>query len=254
MRLKDKVIIVTGGASGLGKTFSIGLAAEGAKVSVCGHSSDSTPVVDEIKRRGGKAIGIKVDVRDENSTRQMAAITRESFGRVDVLIANAGIYGQLRPQPFEDIDVNEWDWVMDVNLKGPFLSARAVLPYFREQKKGNIIIVSSVFWLVGRLPCMHYAVTKAGEMGMMRQMAAQLSSDNIRVNAFLPGGTWDEATASFVSHLPPGSDDVLINQMQLRHRKLMPEDLLGGLIFLASDESDMMTGQALPVDGGIVFY
>ena len=254
MRLKDKVIIVTGGASGLGKTFSTGLAREGAKVAVCSHSTDPKPVVDEIKRAGGEAIGIKVDVRDVKSTEEMAATTKKAFGKIDVLIANAGINGQLKPQPFETIDPDEWDWVMAVNLKGPFLSARAVLPYMREQKKGNIVIVSSVFWVVGRLPCMHYAVTKAGEMGMMRQMAAQLAADNIRANVFMPGGTWDEATAKFVSHLPPGSEDALINQMQLRHRKLMPEDLLGGLIFLASDESDMMTGQALPVDGGIVFY
>jgi NAD(P)-dependent dehydrogenase (short-subunit alcohol dehydrogenase family) len=238
----------------LGKTFSIGLANEGAKVAVCSHKTDSKPVVEEIKRRGREAIGIKVDVRNEESTKQMAAKTKEVFGKIDVLVANAGIYGQLKPQPFETIDVDEWDWVMAVNLKGPFLSARAVLPYFREQKKGNIIIVSSVFWVVGRLPCMHYAVTKAGEMGMMRQMAAQLASDNIRVNAFMPGGTWNEATERFVSHLPLGSEDALINQMQLRHRKLMPEDLVGGLVFLASDESDMMTGQALPIDGGIVFY
>jgi NAD(P)-dependent dehydrogenase (short-subunit alcohol dehydrogenase family) len=254
MRLKDKVIIVTGGASGLGETFSIGLAKEGAKVAVCAHKSEPQPVVEEIKSSGGEAIGIKVDVREEESTKEMAAKTKEAFGKIDVLVANAGIYGQLKPQPFETIDLNEWDWVMAVNLKGPFLSARAVLPCFREQNKGNIIIVSSVFWLVGRLPCMHYAVTKAGEIGMMRQMAAQLASDNIRVNAFMPGGTWDEATEKFVSHLPPGSDDALINQMQLRHRKLMPEDLVGGLVYLASDESDMMTGQALPVDGGIVFY
>lgn len=254
MRLKEKVIIITGGASGLGKTFSIGLAAEGAKIAVCSHSTDPEPVVEEIKRRGGEAIGLRVDVRDVKSTEEMAAKTKKAFGRIDVLVANAGIYGQLKPQPFENIDPDEWDWVMAVNLKGPFLSARAVLPYMREQKKGNIIIVSSVFWIVGRLPCMHYAVTKAGEIGMVRQMAAQLAADNIRVNAFMPGGTWDEATEKFVSYLPPGSEDILINQMQLRHRKLMPEDLLGGLIFLASDESDMMTGHALPVDGGIVFY
>lgn len=254
MRLKDKVCIVTGGASGLGKTFSLGLAAEGAKVAVCSHSSDPVPVVDEIKSKGGDAIGIKVDVRDVKSTEEMAAKTKEKFGRIDVLVANAGIYGQLKPQPFETIDPDEWDWVMAVNLKGPFLSSRAVLPTMKEQKKGNIIIVSSVFWVVGRLPCMHYAVTKAGEMGMMRQMAAQLANDNIRVNAFLPGGTFDEATEKFVSHLGPGAEDALINQMQLRHRKLMPEDLVGGMVFLASDESDMMTGQALPIDGGICFY
>lgn len=254
MRLKDKVVIVTGGASGLGRTFSLGLAAEGAKVAVCAHASDPTPVVEEIRKKGGEAIGLHVDVRNEQSTNEMAAQTNQAFGKIDVLVANAGIYGQLKPQPFEEINVNEWDWVMAVNLTGPFLSARAVLPYMRKNKKGNIIIVSSVFWLVGRLPCMHYAVSKAGEMGMMRQMAAQLAADNIRVNAFLPGGTWDEATEKFVSYLPPGAEDALINQMQLRHRKLMPEDLVGGLVFLASDESDMMTGQALPVDGGIVFY
>ncbi|MBW1903432.1 MAG: SDR family oxidoreductase, partial [Deltaproteobacteria bacterium] len=205
MRLKDKVCIVTGGASGLGKTFSLGLAAEGAKVAVCANSSDPTEVVDKIKSNGGDAIGIKVDVREVASTEEMAAKTKEAFGRIDVLIANAGIYGQLKPQPFETIDPDEWDWVMAVNLKGPYLSSRAVLPAMREQKKGNIIIVSSVFWLVGRLPCMHYAVTKAGEMGMMRQRAAQLANDNIRVNALLPGGTFDEATEKFVSHLGPGA-------------------------------------------------
>jgi len=254
MRLKDKACIVTGGASGLGKTFSQGLANEGAKVAVCAHSTDTKQVVDEIKSKGGEAIGIKVDVREVKSTEKMAAKTKEAFGKIDVLVANAGIYGQLKPQPFETIDPDEWDWVVAVNLKGPFLSARAVLPYMREQKKGSIIIVSSVFWVVGRLPCMHYAVTKAGEIGMMRQMAAQLADDNIRVNAFMPGGTWDKATENFMSHLPPEAEDALINQMQLRHRKLMPEDLVGGLVFLASDESDMVTGQALPVDGGICFY
>ena len=254
MRLKDKVCIVTGGASGLGKTFSLGLASEGAKVAVCAHSSDTTPVVEEIKSRGGEAIGLKVDVREVKSTEEMAARAKEAFGKIDVLVANAGIYGQLRPQPFWEIDPDEWDWVMAVNLKGPFLSDRAVAPYMREQQKGNIIILSSVFWVVGRLPCMHYAVTKAGEMGMLRQMASQMADDNIRVNALLPGGAWDEATEKFVSHLPPGTDEVLVNQMQLRHRKLMPEDLMGGLIFLASDESDMITGQALPIDGGICFY
>ena len=89
---------------------------------------------------------------------------------------------------------------MSVNLKGPFLSARGVLPYMREQKKGNIIIVSSVFWVVGRLPFMHYAVTKAGEMGMMRRRL-ETAADNIRANVFMPGGAWDEATEKFVSHL-----------------------------------------------------
>ncbi len=254
MRLKDKVCIVTGGASGLGRTFSLGLANEGAKVAVCAHSSDTAPVVEKIKKSGVDAIGIKVDVREVSSTEEMAAKTIEAFGRIDVLVANAGIYGQLKPQPFENIDPDEWDWVMAVNLKGPYLSSRAVLPVMREQKKGNIIIVSSVFWLVGRLPCMHYAVTKAGEMGMMRQMAAQLASDNIRANTLLPGGTWDEATEKFVSHLGPGAEEALVNEMQLRHRKLMPEDLVGGLVYLASDESDMMTGQALTIDGGICFY
>ena len=101
MRLKDKVCIVTGGASGLGKTFSLALAEQGAKVTVCANSSDPTPVVEEIKSKGGEAIGLKVDVREVASTEEMAAKTKEAFGRIDVLIANAGLYGQLRPQPFE---------------------------------------------------------------------------------------------------------------------------------------------------------
>ena len=254
MRLKDKVCIVTGGASGLGKTFSLALAEQGAKVTVCANSSDPTAVVEEIKSKGGEAIGLKVDVREVASTEEMAAKTKEAFGRIDVLVANAGLYGQLKPQPFENIDPDEWDMVMKVNLKGPFLCSRAVLPAMREQKSGSIIIVSSVFWVVGRLPCMHYAVTKAGEIGMMRQMAAQLGKENIRVNAFMPGGTWDEGTEKFLSGLPPETGDVLVNQMQLLNRKLMPEDLVGGLLFLASDESAMMTGQALPVAAGICFY
>ena len=108
MRLKDKVCIVTGGASGLGRTFSLGLAGEGAKVAVCGHSSDPGPVVEEIKGKGGDAVGMKVDVRDIKSTEEMAAKTKEAFGRIDVLVANAGIYGQLKPQPFETIDPDEW--------------------------------------------------------------------------------------------------------------------------------------------------
>ena len=180
--------------------------------------------------------------------------TKEAFGRIDVLVANAGIYGQLKPQPFDTIDPDEWDWVMSVNLKGPFLSARAVMPCMREQKSGNIIIVSSVFWVVGRLPCMHYAVSKAGEMGMLRQMAHQVADDNIRANALMPGGAWDEATEKFASYLGPGAADLMVNELQLLHRKLMPEDLVGGLVYLASDESDMMTGQGLAIDGGLCFY
>ena len=136
----------------MGRTFSIGLAHEGAKVAVCSHATDPGPVVNEIKAKGGQAIGIKVDVRDEESTKQMAAKTKEAFGRIDVLVANAGIYGQLKPQPFENIDPTEWDWVMAVNLKGPFLSARGVLPYMREQKKGNIYYCFICFLGGGETP------------------------------------------------------------------------------------------------------
>jgi 3-oxoacyl-[acyl-carrier protein] reductase len=253
-RLKGKVAIVTGGAKGLGYTFSHALAAEGAKVVVCGAHTPCEPVAEEIKKKGGDAIGFKVDVTKEEDTQMMAKKVVEKFGRIDILVNNAAIFGGLKLTPFLDVDTALWRKVIDTNITGMFLCCKAVIPQMIKQKKGNIVNISSTIWLYPKIPLIHYITTKAAEIGFTRCLAGDptTNQNGIRVNALMPGGTWDEATIGILGGIP-GVEEQLLREQNI-HRREMPEDLVGPLIFLCSDESAIMSGNALAADAGLVVW
>jgi len=186
MRLKDRVVVVTGGGIGIGRAYSLGLAAEGARV-VVADIADPKPTVKEIETRGGQALAVECDVSKESETLRMAAEALSRFGRIDVLVNNAAIYAPLQRRSFMEIPVEEWDRVMAVNLRGLFLCARAVFPAMKAQGKGKIINISSGTFFKGIPHFIHYTTSKGGVVGFTRSLARELGEFGIRVNAVAPG-------------------------------------------------------------------
>jgi len=248
MRLKDKVAIVTGAAQGIGAAYARGLAREGAAVAIV-DILDPNSVAKEIVTNDGKALPLVVDVSDENQTREMAKKVAETFGKIDILINNAAVYGTIVRKPFEEISVEEWDKLYAVNVRGIFLCVKAVAPYMKAQKSGKIINVSSSTFFKGNEDFLHYVSSKGAVVAMTRSLARELGEHNINVNAIAPGQTLSEA------NLKRG-DTVDANSLRIRllKKRLFPEDLIGTVIYLSSVDSDMMTGQVLLVDGGTAFH
>ncbi|MDP2603863.1 MAG: 3-oxoacyl-ACP reductase family protein [Deltaproteobacteria bacterium] len=247
MRLAGKVAIVTGGARHIGATYARKLAAEGAAV-VIADILDGAPLAEEIHSKGGKALALKIDVSKEEDTARMAAETVKTFGRIDILVNNAAIFINIQRQPFYEITAAEWDRVSAVNIKGPFLCAKAVFAQMKEQMSGKIINISSSTAYWGTPNFLHYVASKAALIGMTRSLARELGEFGICVNAIAPG---------LVEHEGQNAPKAL-TELQLKERSIKrlqtPEDLLGTLVFLASSDSDFMTGQAIVVDGGSVFH
>jgi NAD(P)-dependent dehydrogenase (short-subunit alcohol dehydrogenase family) len=247
VRLAGKVAIVTGGARHIGAAYCRRLAEEGAAV-VVADILDGASVADEIGAKGGKALALKVDVSNEADTQRMAAESVKGFGRIDILINNAAIFINIQRHPFYEISAEEWDHVCAVNIKGPFLCAKAVFPQMKEQKSGKIINISSstVYW--GTPNFLHYVASKAALIGMTRALAREVGDFGICVNAIAPG---------LVEHEGQNAPKAL-TELQLKARSIKrlqtPDDLMGTLVFLASSDSDFMTGQAIVVDGGSVFH
>lgn len=246
MRLKNKVAIVTGGAKGLGRAFALRMAEEGAAVMVVTRKDmeNLKQTVDTIRSMGGQAQFFQADVAKMEDTLAMAKATKEAFGRIDILINNAAIYDGIKRTPFHEIDLSEWDLVMNVNVKGAFLSTRAVFPYMKEQGYGKIVNLASEVFFTGSHGFAHYVASKGGIIGLTRALAIELGPYNICINCVAPGFTDTEASR--------GLTDVNkydISKTPLR-RLEKPEDLTGAALFLASSESDFMTGQTLLVDGG----
>ena len=252
-RLAGKVAIVTGGAHGIGRAYSIGLAKVGASIAVVDLDlSGAQAVAQEIEQLGGRSIAVHADVSMEESTLAMATTTAEQLGRIDILINNAAIFETVPMSRvgFMETTVDEWDRLMAVNLKGPWLCARAVFPYMKEQGSGKIINIASGTIFGGNASRPHYVASKAGVSGLTRNLARELGEFGINVNTFSPGSTLTE-------DLPPGADfDQRERAVAPRAIKRIetPEDLVGGMIFLASSDSDFMTGQFMLIDGGSVFH
>lgn len=248
MRLKDKVAIVTGAAQGIGAAYARGLAKEGAAVVVV-DILDPNPVAREIVNGEGKAMGLSVDVSDEKATVEMARRVADTYGRIDILVNNAAVYGTIVRKPFEQITVEEWDKVMAVNVRGIFLCVKAVAPYMKAQKAGKIVNVTSSTFFKGNANFLHYVSSKGAVVAMTRSLARELGDYNINVNAIAPGQTMSEA------NLKRGEEtDARSLRTRLLKRRLMPEDLVGTVIYLSSPDSDMMTGQVLLVDGGTAYH
>ena len=246
--LQDKVVIVTGAGAGLGRAFSLAFAKAGAKVaSVDVDVKAANETAKLIEAAGGSAVAIRADVSDEASTRAMADQTVAAFGAIDALINNAGIYATLQRRPFFEIPVEEWDRVMAVNLRGPFLCAKAAHPHLRK-RGGRIVNVASATVMSGSPMWMHYVASKGGVIAMTRVMARELGDDNINVNALAPGFTLTDASLAMMENAATyGVERGAIK------RAAKPEDMVGAALWLCSPLSDFMTGQTLVVDGGRQF-
>ena len=249
MRLKNKVAIVTGSARGLGRAFALRFIKEGAKVTVCDiHDCDS--VVQEIKASGGEVLALKVDITNEKDTAEMAKRTVDHFGRVDILVNNAAAVGGLEipdfMKPFEQLAASDWDRILEVNIKGTFLSSKAVIPYMKTQGKGNIINIASTTAFTGSPIFLHYSTSKAGIINMTKTMATALGGSNINVNAIAPGAIMTETMKVLVK----GDMEKHLIENQLLKRAIKPEDIAAAVVFMASDEASMITGQTLAVNGG----
>lgn len=248
-RLKDQVLIVTGGAHGIGLAYCEGLAAEGARVVVAdidGQGADA--VAASLGEAGHDALAVTTDVSQPESSDTMARLTMERFGRIDGIINNAAIYQRpaVTRGPFEEIPVEEWDRLMGVNLRGVFLCCRAVVPHMKVQGSGKIVNISSGTVFNGSTQMLHYVTSKAGVIGLTRSLARELGDYNINVNAIAPGLT--------VSMDDDDEDKLLRFETRMQARSLKrlegPQDLVGAVLFLCSPDSDFMTGQTMVVDGG----
>jgi NAD(P)-dependent dehydrogenase (short-subunit alcohol dehydrogenase family) len=251
MRLKDKVVIVTGGGRGLGKAYAQRLAEEGARVAVA-DIIDSGDTKLSIEEKGGQVIAVVADVTKEDSVKELARQTIDRFGRIDVLINNAAIFADLSKKSFIDISVAEWDRMMSVNLRGTFLCTKAVYPQMKKQGKGKIINVSSGTFFTGVPGFLHYVTSKGGVVGFTRALAREVGNDGISVNAIAPGLTVNEAVLKSGMYPPEALKFVAGTRCFKRNEQ--PDDLVGTIVFLASDESDFITGQTIVVDGGAVVH
>jgi 3-oxoacyl-[acyl-carrier protein] reductase len=247
MRFKDKSVMITGGGGKIGKAYAMAFAKEGAKVSLPDIAS-ADHVVRAIQDMGGSAISMKCDVTDEKSVKAMVDETAKQFGTIDVLINNAAYFMTVWKGPFWEMTVEEFDKAMAVNLRGVWLCAKAAVPYMQKQKKGKIINISSSVALTGNPNYIHYVTSKGGMIAMTRAMARELGEWNICVNAVSPGFTVTEGRP-----VDPAYDD-LRNQQRSIKRTQVEADVVGTVLFLASPDSDFMTGQLLNVDGGGHFH
>jgi NAD(P)-dependent dehydrogenase (short-subunit alcohol dehydrogenase family) len=250
-KLDGRVAIVTGAAQGIGAAYAKAFAAEGAKV-VITDIDDCEPVARDIRTsyQGAEVLALRTDVSSEKACEEMVAKTVERFGRLDILVPNAAMFGKLGYKGFEDIPVAEFDAVMAVNIKGPWLCIKAATPQMKKQGYGKIINIASGTIFKGSPNLLHYVSSKGAILAMTRSLARELGDHGIRVNSLAPGLTMSEAVIA----LDEDHHEQHVKTVNSRaiKREQTPDDLVGAMIFLASADSDFMTGQCMVVDGGSV--
>jgi NAD(P)-dependent dehydrogenase (short-subunit alcohol dehydrogenase family) len=243
-----RCVVITGAGGGLGRAFALGFAATGAGVVAVDlddqAAARTTALVTEA---GGKAVAVAADVADEAGTALMAASALEAFGTIDVLVNNAAVYAGLARRPFDQIEVADWDRVMAVNLRGPWLSAKACAAALRDGG-GAIINVASATVMSGSPLWAHYVASKSALIGLTRVMARELGDDGVRVNALAPGFTLTDASRELIED----AETYGVARGAIK-RALEPQDIVGTAVFLASEASAMITGQTILVDGGRQF-
>jgi len=253
MRLKDKVTIITGAAHGIGKAYARRFAEEGAHVVIAdidGAGGEAT--ANAILDAGGSAWSRTSDVRSLSNVQGLMQETINKFGRIDVLLNNAAIYvtQKLWKGPVEDLEMDEWDRVIEVNLRGVFLCSKAAIPTMKRQKSGKIINIASGTFFSGSGDMPHYTTAKGGVVALTRVMARQLGEFGINVNCMTPGSTMSEENVSEeVLKRREGSMD-----KRAFRRVETPADIVGTAVFLASADSDFVTGQLLVVEGGGIMH
>ncbi len=246
----DRVIVITGAGQGIGRAYAHHFADNGAIPVIADIDGENgARVAAEVEAAGGRALAVQADVTSPESVAAMVDTTLSAYGRLDVLINNAAIFVTLGRRPFEDIPLEEWRQVMDVNITGCFICASAVIPQMRKAGWGRIINISSSTVPQGIPYFLHYVTSKSALIGMSRAMAREVGSDGITVNTVLPGMI--ETEMENVGRTDEGRQHVI--GAQSLKRQQTPEDMVGTLLFLASPASGFMTGQSLCVDGGAAF-
>ena len=251
MRCSGKIVIVTGGAMGIGLAIVQGLLGEGANVVI----ADRAGAAEAAKAQGGapnSVIGVACDVSSQSDTEAMANAALEAFGRIDVLVNNAGIYSSLKMTPFEDLSIDEWRRVLEVNVIGQAMATRAVVPTMRRQRGGSIINVSSGTPFKGVPFLLHYVASKGAVNAMTKALAKELGAADIRVNAVAPGFTLSDGVLANPHQLEKLQE--ISRQARVLQRDQLPEDIVGAVVFFASQDSAFVTGQTLVVDGGAYFH
>ena len=250
MGARMHAIIITGAAQGLGLAFAKRLAAQGWPVVLTDIMPDrAEAAADDLQSQGLSALGLCAEVTDPAAMADVVAQTVARFGGIHGLVNNASIFSTLKMRPFDEIPLEEWRRVIDVNLTGVFVCCTAVAPHLKAMGVGSIVNISSAVVPMGRPNYMHYVASKAGVVGMTRAMARELGAWNIRVNAVLPGATETGIPRDTVT---PQQREALIGMRSIP-RAQVPEDLTGVVAFLMGAESGFLTGQSLVVDGGTVF-
>lgn len=250
MDVRDKVVAITGAARGLGQEFATSLAAAGARV-VLGDINDCADTLDRVKQAGPEGVGVRLDVTDAGSARAMIEAGVQAFGRIDALINNAALYGALHGGRFDAIDAAEWDACMAVNVKGIWNCCKAAVPAMRKAGAGSIVNIASLAATYGMPYGLHYTTSKAAVIGLTRGLARELGRDRIRVNALAPSAVITAGTREFFGDKLDRALET-IKSGQTIQRNLMPQDLVGAVLWLVSDASGFVTGQTIAVDGGTV--
>ncbi|MFH0960899.1 MAG: 3-oxoacyl-ACP reductase family protein [Pseudomonadota bacterium] len=246
MLLKDKTGIITGTSHGIGRAIAIGLAAEGAKILVNYYKSEDSAeeVLSQISNSGGTAYKFRADVSNKSEVEEMIAFTLKTFGKIDFLLNNAGL---LTRALVEEMSEEEWNLVIDTNLKGTFLCSQAVIKVMKEQKGGRIINITSGRGVGGMVKGAHYSASKAGMMGFTKSLSMELAPFGINVNGIAPGpmdtAHWRKAKS------PEEVKKVISEQREISNpllkNVLNPEDIIGTVLFLLTDASKMITGQTI---------
>jgi NAD(P)-dependent dehydrogenase (short-subunit alcohol dehydrogenase family) len=249
-RLDGRVAIVTGGAKGIGQHYARTLAAEGARLMIADIADGEDVAASLAREHGANSVASSVtDVSDETAVKALVAGTMERFGKIDILVNNAALFAPLRETKCTEIDTAVWDQVMAINLRGPFLMVKHVVPHMSARGYGKIINIGSGSIFHGIPWMLHYVTSKGGILAMTRVLALELGEHGIRVNTLSPGLTMSETlVAENPGHIASARDKVLASRSLKRDAH--PQDLLGALVFLASADSDFMTGQNVLVDGG----